>query len=303
MGVAMSVHSLPSGTPVQQAVSSALRPTKLLGLIGSGIQKSKTPAMQMREATEQGLTCIYQIIDLDVLKLGVEALPDLLTAAERMGFAGLNITHPCKQAVIPLLDELSSNADALGAVNTVLFRDGRRRGHNTDWCGFQMAFERDFTGAPLDRVTQFGAGGAGVAVAHALMKLGVKRLDIVDVEPERAQQLAEQMNARHGAGRVVATSDGRAAVAAADGVVNATPIGMAHHPGTPFPSEWLRPNLWFVDIIYVPMETELLAAARRIGCRTMNGGGMAVFQAVRAFELFTGMAADAERMSRHFASL
>jgi shikimate dehydrogenase len=275
----------------------------LLGLIGSGIQKSKTPAMQMHEAAAQGLTCIYQIIDLDVLKLGADALPDLLTAAERMGFAGLNITHPCKQAVIPLLDELSSNAEALGAVNTVRFRNGRRRGHNTDWCGFQMAFERDFADAPRGRVVQFGAGGAGVAVAHALLMLGVGRLDIIDVEPERAQQLAEQMNARHGAGRVVATSDGRAAIAAADGVVNATPIGMAHHPGVPFPPEWLQPRLWFVDIIYVPMETELLAAARRIGCRTMNGGGMAVFQAVRAFELFTGLAADAERMSRHFASL
>jgi shikimate dehydrogenase len=111
------------------------------------------------------------------------------------------------------------------------------------------------------------------------------------------------MNARHGAGRVAAATDGRAAIEKADGVVNATPIGMAHHPGTPFPPEWLQPRLWFVDIIYVPMETELLAAARRIGCRAMNGGGMAVFQAVRAFELFTGRPADAERMTRHFASL
>jgi shikimate dehydrogenase len=299
----MSVHSLPTGAPVQQAVSTALRPTVLLGLIGSGIQKSKTPAMQMREAAEQGLTCIYQIIDLDVLELGVEALPELLTAAERMGFAGLNITHPCKQAVIPLLDQLSSNAEALGAVNTVRFRDGRRRGHNTDWCGFQMAFERDFADAPRGRVVQFGAGGAGVAVAHALLTLGVGRLDIVDIEPDRAQQLADQMNARHGAGRAAAAADGRAAIEKADGVVNATPIGMAHHPGTPFPPQWLQPRLWFADIIYVPMETELLAAARNIGCRTMNGGGMAVFQAVRAFEIFTGLAADAERMSRHFASL
>ena len=278
-------------------------PTLLLGLIGSGIQKSKTPAMQMREASEQGLTCVYQLIDLDVLGLGADALPDLLTAAERMGFAGLNITHPCKQTVIPLLDELSPNAEALGAVNTVRFGGGRRRGHNTDWCGFQRAFERDFAGAPLSRVVQFGAGGAGAAVAHALLVLGVERLDIVDVEPGRAQHLAAQMSVRHGTGRAVAATDEHAAVAAADGVVNATPIGMAHHPGTPFPPQWLRPDLWFFDVIYMPMETELLAAARRIGCRTMNGGGMAVFQAVRAFETFTGKPADAARMSRHFASL
>jgi shikimate dehydrogenase len=298
----MRTSILPGSTTTARAVLRD-RPALLLGLIGSGIQNSKTPPMQMREATEQGLTCIYQIIDLDILELGVEALPELLTAGERMGFAGLNITHPCKQAVIPLLDELSPNAEALGAVNTVRFRDGRRRGHNTDWCGFKMAFERDFADAPRGRVVQFGAGGAGAAVAHALLMLGVGRLDIVDVEPQRAQHLAAQMNARHGAGRVVAATDGRAAVAAADGVVNATPIGMAHHSGTPFPPTWLEPRLWFFDVIYMPMETELLAAARRIGCRTMNGGGMAVFQAVRAFEIFTGLAADAERMSRHFASL
>jgi shikimate dehydrogenase len=298
----MPTAVVPGSTIAERTVARD-RATILLGLIGSGIQRSKTPAMQMREAAEQGLTCIYQLIDLDVLGLGGEALPDLLTAAERMGFAGLNITHPCKQAVIPLLDELSSNAEALGAVNTVRFHDGRRRGHNTDWCGFQRAFERDFSDVPRRRVIQFGAGGAGAAVAHALLMLGVGHLDIVDVDPERAQRLATQMNARHGGGHVVATSEGRAALATADGVVNATPIGMAHHPGTPFPPEWLRSDHWLFDIIYMPMETELLAAARRTGCRTTNGGGMAVFQAVRAFEIFTGMPADAARMSRHFASL
>lgn len=303
MGVAMSVHALPTGLPVQPAAPTALPRTVLLGLIGTGILKSKTPAMQMQEAREQGLICIYQIIDMDVLGLGVGDLPDLLTAAERMGFTGVNITHPCKQAVIPLLDELSPNADALGAVNTVLFRDGRRRGHNTDWWGYKAAFERDFSDVARERVVMFGAGGAGAAVAHALMMLGVGHLTIVDVEEERARALAAQMGARHGAARLAATSDGQAAVAHADGVVNATPIGMAHHPGTPFPPEWLKPKQWLSDIIYIPAETELLAAARRIGCRAMNGGGMAVFQAVRAFEHFTGLAADAERMSRHFASL
>jgi shikimate dehydrogenase len=303
MGVPMSIHAVPPGVLAQPASSMAPPRTVLLGLIGTGILKSKTPPMQMREASEQGLTCIYQVIDLDVLRLGIADLPDLLIAAERMGFAGVNITHPCKQAVIPLLDELSPNADALGAVNTVLFRDGRRSGHNTDWCGFKWAFERDFADVARERVVMFGAGGAGSAVAHALMMLGVGHLTIVDVEEKRARTLADQMGARHGANRLAVTSDGRAAVSHADGVVNATPIGMAHHPGTPFPPDWLKPRQWLMDVIYIPAETELLAAARAIGCRVMNGGGMAVFQAVRAFELFTGQPADAARMSRHFASL
>jgi len=301
MGVAMSIHSLPIGAPAPS--STALPPTLLLGLIGTGIVKSKTPPMQMQEAREQGLLCIYQTIDIEVLGLAASALPELLTAAERMGFAGVNITHPFKQAVIPLLDELSPNADALGAVNTVLFRDGRRRGHNTDWWGYKAAFERDFADVARERVVMFGAGGAGAAVAHALLMLGVGHLTIVDVEGERARTLAAQMGARHGAARLATTDDGRAAVTHADGVVNATPIGMAHHPGTAFPPEWLGPKQWFSDVVYLPAETELLAAARRIGCRATNGGGMAVFQAVRAFEHFTGRPANAERMSRHFATL
>jgi shikimate dehydrogenase len=295
--------SCPSQVPSASPCGAAPPTSVLLGLIGSGIQASRTPAMQEREATEQGLVCIYKLIDLDRLRLGADALPELLTAAERMGFAGLNITHPCKQAVIAHLDELSPNAEALGAVNTVVFRDGRRRGHNTDWFGFKAAFDRDFADAPRRKVVMFGAGGAGVAVAHALMMLGVERLAIVDVEATRAQHLADQMNARHGSGRAVAASDACAEVAAADGVVNATPIGMAHHPGTPFPPDRLEPTMWLADIIYFPMETALLAAARKRGCRTMGGGGMAVFQAVRAFEHFTGRTADAERMCRHFASM
>jgi len=97
----------------------------LLGLIGQDIQASRTPEMHMCEGEAQGLRLVYRIIDLTKLGLGVEALPDLLTAAQRMGFDGLNITHPCKQAVIPHLDELSDNARALGAVNTVILRDGK----------------------------------------------------------------------------------------------------------------------------------------------------------------------------------
>lgn len=298
----MSVHSLSSG---QTALSDRTGERVLLGLIGAGIQASRTPALHEREAAEQGLTCIYKLVDLERLGLGAEALPELLTAAERMGFAGLNITHPCKQAVIPFLHELSPNAEALGAVNTVVLRDGRRRGHNTDWYGFRTAFDREFADAPRRRVVLFGAGGAGVAVAHALMILGVADLVIVDLDAPRAQHLAEQMNARHGAGRARTASlaDARAIAAVADGLVNATPVGMADYPGTPFPTDWLEPRLWLADIIYFPMETALLAEARRRGCRTMGGGSMAIFQAVRAFEHFTGRPADPERMSRHFASM
>ncbi len=275
----------------------------LVGLIGAGIQASRTPALHEVEGAAQGLRYLYKLIDIERLGLGAEALPELLAAAERMGFAGLNITHPCKQTVIPLLDDLSDDARALGAVNTVVLRDGRRIGHNTDWWGFAEGFRRGLPGAALRRVVQFGAGGAGAAVAHAALTLGVADLVLVDVEPSRALTVAEGLRARFGADRVRVATDAADAVAGADGVINATPIGMAKYPGTPLPTGLLRPEMWVAEIVYFPLETELLRAARARGCRTLDGGRMAVFQAVEAFRLFTGIAPDAERMLRHFARM
>lgn len=279
------------------------KPSFLVGLIGSGIQASRTPLMHEREGDEQGLRCTYQKIDLDRLGLGADALPDLLLAAERMGFAGLNVTHPCKQAVLPLLDELSPDAQALGAVNTVVLRGGRRRGENTDWWGFAEAFRRNMAGAPLGHAVQLGAGGAGAAVAHALLTLGVQRLTIQDVDAGRAAALAESLCARFGAGRAAACTDLAASMAETDGLVHCTPTGMAGHPGLPLPEALLRPALWVAEIVYFPLETELLRVARALGCRTLDGGNMAVFQAVEAFRLFTGITPDAERMLRHFTAL
>ena len=278
-------------------------PSLLLGLIGQDIQASRTPEMQMREAEAQGLRCIYRLIDLSALGLGVAALPDLLAACERLGFDGLNITHPCKQAVIPHLDDLSEDARALGAVNTVLFRDGRRIGHNTDWSGFAEPFRRKMAGAPLDRVVQLGAGGAGAAVAHAALTLGVERLTVFDVDPARAAAVTANLARHFGPGRAVAGTDRAAAMAQASGLINATPVGMAAHPGLPLDAQLLRPDLWVAEVIYFPLETELLRRARALGCRTIDGGGMAVFQAVAAFRLFTGREPDSDRMIAQFQSM
>jgi shikimate dehydrogenase len=273
----------------------------LVGLIGAGIQASRTPALHEREGAAQGLTYIYKIIDLDALGLTAQALPDLLAAARRFGFAGLNITHPCKQSIIPLLDELCPDARVLGAVNTVVFGpDGRAVGHNTDWSGFAESFKRGLADAARNRVVQFGAGGAGAAVAQALLTLGVGELSILDTDRNRAQRLAQNLCGRFGAGRASAREDAARAVHTTDGIVNATPIGMAKYPGMPVARELLRPDLWVADIVYLPLQTELLRTARGLGCRTLSGGGMAVFQAVGAFRLFTGIEPDAERMIRHF---
>jgi shikimate dehydrogenase len=279
------------------------KPAILAGLIGSGIQASRTPSLHEREGAEQGLRLVYRLVDLETLGVGAQALPELLTAAERLGFAGLNITYPCKQAVVPLLHDLSPDAQALGAVNTVVLRDGRRIGHNTDCSGFAEGFRRGLPGVARARVVQLGAGGAGAAVAHALLREGVGRLSIKDIDSARAQALAAGLQARFGSGRAEACADLPAAMAEADGLVNCTPVGMAKMPGLPLPADLLRADLWVAEIVYFPIETALLRAARALGCRTLDGGGMAVFQAVGAFALFTGIAPDAERMLRHFAAM
>jgi shikimate dehydrogenase len=259
--------------------------------------------MHMTEGEALGLRLVYRLIDLARLGLGVEALPELLTSAVRMGFDGLNITHPCKQAVIPHLDELSENARALGAVNTVILRDGRKLGENTDWSGFAEPFRRKMSDVPRERVVQIGAGGAGAAVAHAALMLGVGELTLFDIDPERAERVAQNLSRHFGAGRAKAGRDLEAAVGKADGLINATPIGMEAHPGMPLDAELLRPPLCVADIIYFPLETELLRRARALGARTIDGGGMAVFQAVAAFRHFTGLEPDSDRMLAHFAEM
>jgi shikimate dehydrogenase len=188
-------------------------------------------------------------------------------------------------------------------VNTVLLRGDKRIGHNTDLFGFAENVRRGLPGVKRDRVVQLGAGGAGSAVAHALMSLGIRALTIFDTDTSRAERLAADLVARFGEGRAVAGSDLAPAMASAEGLVNTTPVGMAKFPGLPLPEELLRPELWVAEIIYFPIETVLLARARALGCRTLDGGGMAVFQAAEAFRLFTGCMPDAERMLRHFAKL
>jgi shikimate dehydrogenase len=278
----------------------APRPTKLLvGLIGAGIQRSLTPAMQEEEARCQGLKLHYQLIDLDAARVGADRLPALIEAARIMGFAGLNITYPCKQAVIPLLDELSDEARAMGAVNTVVFRGGRAIGHNTDGSGWAWGFRRTLPNADLRRVVLLGAGGAGSAIAHAVLRLGAARLVLVDVDPGRARAAAAALDAAYGPGRVSADTDLAAALDGASGLIHATPTGMDKLPGLPLPAELLRPALWVAEIVYFPLDTALLKAARARGCATVDGGTMAAGQAIGAFELFTGRPADAARMEAH----
>jgi shikimate dehydrogenase len=275
----------------------------LCGLIGAGIQGSRSPALQQAEARAQGLELTYKLIDLEKLGVGVEALQRLLDDAVREGYSGLNITFPCKQAVMPLLHRVSEEARAIGAVNTVVIAGGKLTGHNTDASGWAWGFRRALPDADLSRVALLGAGGAGAAVGYAALELGVRELSILDVDPSRAAALASRLGAQFKGRKVAQGLDLKAELRSTAGLIHCTPTGMAGHAGMPLDEKLLRPAMWVSDIVYVPLETELLKAAKRAGCRIMDGGHMNVGQAIGGFRLFTGREADAARMDKHFRSL
>ncbi len=276
----------------------------LTGLVGRGILASRTPAMHEAEGAAQGLRLAYSLFDFTDRGWANEDLPELLDAAKRMGFAGLNVTFPFKQAIIPFLDALSDGARAIGAVNSVAFVDGRSIGHNTDVSGFAMGFSQGLPHVAVDRVLQIGCGGAGAAVAHALLgDIGVKTLILFDRDKAKLTILQRALTAVFGADRVVACDDPAIAAAGADGLVNTTPMGMDKYPGLPITADAIEARHWVAEIVYFPLETAFLLEARRKGCRTLDGSGMAVYQAVQAFEIFTGRKADPQRMRDCFNAL
>lgn len=284
----------------------------LVGLLGQGVGPSLTPPMHEREAARQGLRYIYRTVDLDGDRLDPGHVAILLRAAVELGFDGLNVTHPIKQVVVPMVDRVSEDVAAIGALNTVLIRDRETIGHNTDVTGFAGALAEGLPGADLTDVVLLGAGGAGTAVAHALVRLGAGRVSVFDLDAQHAAALVESAGSARPAesGRPNASAQPASsirrlepvelagAVRAATGLVNATPVGMAHHPGLPLPADLLHPGLWVTDIVYRPLLTELVRAARAAGCRVLSGAGMAVHQAAEAFELITGRPADRAAMAR-----
>lgn len=284
----------------QSADAQHKRDAVLVGLIGSGISLSRTPAMHEAEGARLGLRYIYNILDVDTFPTDQRDITTVFNAARICSFAGLNVTYPFKQAVLPLLDSLSEDAEGVGAVNTVVFRDGKAHGENTDLWGFRTGFEQNMADVKRDRVVQFGAGGAGTAVSRALIQCGVKTLFITDINHGMAQALAERINDGFGEKRAEAVVVDMLEAENLDGIVNTTPVGMAKLPGMAVPERLLASHLWVADIIYFPLETELLRRARTLGCKTLSGAPMAVYQAVKAFELFTGLKPDDKSMRDTF---
>lgn len=274
----------------------------LTGLVGRSIQASRSPWLHEQEARAQGLDLSYTLFDFTEQGLADDELGPLLRRLLDEGYRGVNVTYPFKQQVMPLLDALDDTAASVGAVNTVAMRDGRLIGYNTDMSGFRDSLATGLPGRRQARVLQLGAGGAGAAVAHALLTAGTGVLEIADVDPVRAEALCDRLIVHYGAPRIATRAMDALDLAAVDGVVNATPMGMAAYPAPPFDTDRLEPRHWVADIVYFPLETELLRNARARGCRVLDGSGMAIAQAADAFEIFTGQKADKPRMRQCFTA-
>ncbi|MGH3335654.1 MAG: shikimate dehydrogenase, partial [Nocardioides sp.] len=191
----------------------------LSALLGQGVRPSLTPELHEREAQRHLLRYVYKAVDLDDRRTSPERLRELLDHAVELGFDGLNVTHPVKQAMVPLVDRVSPEVAAIGALNTVVIRDGATAGHNTDVTGFGTAFRAGLPDASLESVVLLGAGGAGTAVGHALAGLGARHLVVHDPDAGRADRLVASVRgidpdlmvetvARSGLAAVVATASG-----------------------------------------------------------------------------------------------
>lgn len=282
---------------IADVAGNSTRTRHRVALIGTGIAGSLSPALHEHEAAALGLDYSYSLFDLD-------HLPTEWRLRETDGVTGFNVTHPVKQTVLSQLDDLSQDARHLGAVNTVTVDEGRFTGHNTDHAGFLAGLRHGLPGVRTDRVLVLGAGGAGSAVAYALAKIGT-RVYLVDADTDRVATLLGRLHRALPTAEIDTPESAElpTQLATIDGVVNATPVGMIGHPGMPFDPRSLIAEHWVADVVYRPLQTELLQAAHAIGCRTLDGGAMLVAQAAGTLALLTGSTPDLARMRRHFTTL
>ena len=270
---------------------------KIVGLVGYPLGHSLSPAMQ---------NAAFKALNLDWEYVPFEVLPKDLSEAIRgmraLHIAGFNVTIPHKETILPMLDEVTQLARIIGAVNTIKNQEGLLVGYNTDGPGFMDSLK---DGAKLNpkgkKVILLGAGGAARAVSVMLAEAGIKSLSITDIQEKKAEELISYVSSYFEIeGESLGANHPRlqAALANADLLVNASPIGM--HPKineSPLPDDIKLPeNLLVYDLVYNPAETKLIKSAKSFGCKTFSGLDMLIRQGAMAFALWTGLEAPLEVM-------
>jgi shikimate dehydrogenase len=271
--------------------------TKLAFLLGYPVSHSASPAMHRAAFAATGVNGAY--LPWAVVPAHLPAAVEGLRSMENL--LGANVTVPHKEAIVPLLDGLTPEAEAIGAVNTLTPGHGRLVGDNTDGAGFLAALQEELGCRPAGLTAAvLGAGGAARAVTLALAQAGAGRLVLANRTSTRAKELAEHIRCHHPRCEVtVQTLHPSWRVSQVPEIrllVNTTSVGL--HPGDPplFDYDSLRIQALVIDLIYRPAETPLLRAARRRGCRAVNGLGMLVHQGALAFERWTGKPAPVQAM-------
>lgn len=270
--------------------------TRICALIGDPVEHTMSPAMHNAAFSYLGIDYLYI-----PFKVAREYLPAAIEGMKALNFAGFNVTIPHKVAVMSLLDEVDTSAQRIGAVNTVIIQNGRTKGYNTDGRGFLQALQLENIEPANKRVVLLGAGGAARSIAFTLAEVNAS-LAILNRTKEKADALAADIeratgNSLHSGGL---TGDVlKKTLSDAEILINTTSIGMSGSMGnSPVPSDLLNSGLVVCDVVYNPLETELLRQSKSVGCRTINGVGMLVHQGALAFNLWTGQAAPVDVMRK-----
>jgi shikimate dehydrogenase len=264
------------------------------------MQYTLSPPMHNARFREMGLDYVYIALPVEP-----ENLEAAIKGLRALNIAGANVTIPYKEKVIPLIDTISQEALAIGAVNTLKIEDdGSISGYNTDVYGFLKSAELELGFKPEGTTAiVIGAGGAGKAMASGCLMNNASRLVLVDVRKRVLEDLAESLETKYRDSEILAfLADDPAItdiVKEADLVANATPVGLNPTDDAPIPMKGIKPEAAVYDAIYAVRETSIMRVAREAGCNnTANGLGMLVHQGVRAFEIWTGQTPDAVAMRK-----
>ena len=263
-----------------------------LGLIGKGISRSQSARLHVLLGRMCGMDVSYDYLDSDQIE-DFDLIKQLTTCSEK-GYAGVNVTHPYKTSARKLITPRKRLPAALGAVNTVVFREDGWRGDNTDFVGFMRGYKKQFGDAKPGTVLQLGAGGVGLATAFGLRGLGANKILVHDKDITRGEELVATLTAADAQAEFVSAENLSDAVRSADGLINCTPIGMNQYPGCPFDVDLLGGQKWAFDAVYTPVETAFLRTATKSGIEVMTGFELFFFQGIEAFEVFSGAEIDAD---------
>jgi shikimate dehydrogenase len=264
-----------------------------LALIGDNIAASKAPHLHRAAAHLTDLDLSYDLLIPAARGLPFDAL---FERCRTEGYSGLNITYPYKERVCQHLQIDDPEVQNIAACNTVLFGGKQPKGFNTDYTGFISAFRHTFHDAQPGTVALAGAGGVGKAIAFGLAHLGATKLRIFDVSHDKADVLRRSLTARYPQLGIEIAPGIEDASQGADGLVNATPLGMSGIGGTAFPEKIVHGQHWAFDAVYTPIKTEFVSVARRAGLSVMTGYELYFYQGVNAFRIFTGRVVDEEAL-------